>query len=79
MKDKEYQTKEKVADIAAEPKVAYVTKKPIHIDPNVPFHGTHEECLDHIHEIEQGNFTPLEEANKEFEEWKKEFLASRLN
>ena len=47
-------------------------------DPNVPFHGTQEEWWEHFHRIEQGNFTPLEEANKEFEAWKEEYLAKRL-
>ena len=47
-------------------------------NPNVPFHCTQEEFMDHIHSIEDGNFTPLEQANKEFEAWEKEFLASRL-
>jgi len=47
-------------------------------NPNVPFHGTQEEWWDHFHQIEQGEFTSLEEANKEFEEWKKEYLANRL-
>jgi hypothetical protein len=32
----------------------------------------------HFHRIEEGKFTPLEEADREFEIWKKEFLASRL-
>jgi hypothetical protein len=48
-------------------------------NPNVPFVGTQEEWWEHFHEIESGNFTPLEVANKEFETWKKEYLASRLN
>ena len=47
-------------------------------NPNVPFHGTQEEWWEHFHTIEKGKFTPLEEANKEFEEWRKEFLAKRL-
>jgi hypothetical protein len=47
-------------------------------NPNVPFHGTQEEWWEHFHQIEAGNFTPLEEANKEFEAWKKEYLANRL-
>jgi len=47
-------------------------------NPNVPFHGTQEEWWAHFHRIEKGNFTPLEEANREFEAWKKEYLASRL-
>ena len=48
-------------------------------NPNVPFIGTQEEWWEHFHQIEQGNFTPLEKANKEFELWKKEYLANRLN
>jgi hypothetical protein len=47
-------------------------------DPNVPFHGTQEEWWDHFHRIEEGHFTPLEEANEEFKAWKKEYLAKRL-
>ena len=47
-------------------------------NPNVPFHGTQEEWWEHFHRIEEGNFTPLEEANREFEIWKKNYLASRL-
>ena len=48
-------------------------------NPNVPFTCTQEEFWEHIHEIERGNFTPLEEANKEFDAWKREYLAKRLN
>ena len=46
-------------------------------NPNVPFHCTQEEFLEHIRQIEAGNFTPWEEAEKEFELWKKEYLANR--
>jgi len=48
-------------------------------NPNVPFTCTQEEFWEHIHQIEQGNFTPLEEANKEFDAWKQEYLANRLS
>jgi len=47
-------------------------------NPNVPFHGTQEEWWEHFHRIEREDFTPLEEANREFEQWKKKFLANRL-
>ncbi|MCL2739544.1 MAG: hypothetical protein FWE30_08885 [Bacteroidales bacterium] len=47
-------------------------------NPNVPFHGTQEEWWEHFRRIEEGNFTPLKEANREFDVWKKEYLASRL-
>ena len=47
-------------------------------NPNVPFHCTQEEFLERIHSIEAGEFTPWEEAEKEFEAWKKEYLASRM-
>ena len=63
-----------------EPAVAYRTKASSSDkwNPNVPFHCTQEEFLEHIHRIEAGEFTPLEEAEKEFEAWEKEFLARRL-
>ena len=63
-----------------EPAVAYRTKTSVadKWNPNMPFHCTQEEFMEHIHRIEAGNFTPLEQANKEFETWKKEFLANRL-
>jgi len=46
-------------------------------NPNVPFIGTQEEWWEHFHQIEKGEFTPLKEANKEFEAWKKKYLANR--
>ena len=48
------------------------------INPNVPLCVTQEEFREHIHRMEAGNFTPLEEANREFETWKKEYLINRL-
>ena len=57
-----------------EPEVSVSNK----INPNFPFEVTQEEFIAHIRRIERGNFTPWEEAKKEFEAWKKEFLASRL-
>ena len=48
-------------------------------NPNVPFHGTQEEWWEHFHLIEKGNFTPLDEANREFEIWKRKYLAKQLN
>ena len=47
-------------------------------NPNVPIHCTQEEFAEYIHNIERGNFTPLKEAKKELEAWKKEYLANRL-
>ena len=46
-------------------------------NPNVPFHGTQEEWWEHIRRIEAGNFTPWDEAKKEFNAWKTQFLANR--
>ena len=67
-----------------EPAVAY-SNTPLVADkwnPNVPFHCTQEEFLEHIRSIEQsierGEFMTAEESNKEFEQWKKNFLASRI-
>ena len=80
MTNKPYQ---KIGDepmMVCEPAVAYRTKASNYDrwNPNVPIHCTQEEFLDYIHEIEAGKFTSWEEAEKEFEAWEKEFLASRL-
>jgi len=47
-------------------------------NPNVPFHCTEEEFLEHIHRIEQGEFMSWDEHQKKFNEWKQKLLASRL-
>ena len=83
MPKKTYKTSEKAPAIAKEPAVAYEIKNSKisssnSWNPNVPFIGTQEEWWEHFHRIEEGNFTSLEEANREFDVWKKEFLASRL-
>jgi len=38
--------------------------------PNRPFSGTREEWFQYFREIEEGEFSSLDEANKEFEQWK---------
>jgi len=47
-------------------------------NPNVPFHGTQEEWWEHFHRIEEGEFMTLDEYQKRFAAWKKDFLASRM-
>ena len=47
-------------------------------NPNFPVEVTEEEFMAHIRRIEAGPFFTIEEADKELEEWKKEYLASRL-
>jgi len=83
MKNKPYKTPENTQATVEEPAVAYQrnvveTSSSGNWNPNVAFHGTQEEWWEHFHRIEEGNFTPLEEANREFEAWKKEYLANRL-
>ena len=56
-----------------EPKVSVSDK----FNPNFPSEVTQEEFMAHIRCIERGNFTPWEEADKEFEEWRKEYHAKR--
>ena len=46
-------------------------------NPNFPSVVTQAEFMAHIRRIERGNFTPWEEAEKEFEEWRKEYHAKR--
>ena len=85
MPSKSYKTPKKTPLTANEPVMAYqlqpATSKVLPStkwNPNVPFHGTQDEWWDHFHRIEEGEFTSLEEADKEFEAWKKEYLASKL-
>jgi len=83
MSRKTYKTPENAPMTADEPAVVYRAKNSKTSssnawNPNVPFHGTQEEWWEHFHRIEEGHFTSLEEANREFDAWKKEYLASRL-
>lgn len=80
---KQYKTKNNVPMVVSEPAVAYRPKankvdSATNWNPNVPFYGTQEEWWEHFHRIEEEEFTPLEEANREFETWKKESLASKF-
>ena len=43
-------------------------------NPNVPFHCTQEEFLEHIHSIEQGEFISLEEHQRRLDTWWKNRL-----
>lgn len=47
-------------------------------NPNVPLQVSQEEFWKHIHEIEQGMFTSLDEGFQKFEQWKAALLKSRL-
>ena len=79
MKDKKYLRDKKDSKIN-EPEAVYKTSSPT-VDkwnPNKPFHGTQEEWWEHFREIEKGEFSSLEEANKEFEAWKESYLQSQL-
>lgn len=85
MFNKSYQIPENTPMTIGEPAIAYrrqavsaETLSSNEWNPNVPFRGTQEEWRKHFHRIEEGEFTSLEEANKEFELWKKEYLANRL-
>ena len=85
MPRKSYKTPKNAPMTVSEPATAYLrqpaTSKTLPStgwNPNVPFHGTQEEWWDHFHRIEEGEFMSIEEADKEFEEWKKEYLASRI-
>ena len=47
-------------------------------NPNVPFYGTQEEWWEHFHQIEEGEFMTIEEADRKFEAWKKDYLANLM-
>jgi hypothetical protein len=79
MSSKTFQSPDNTKKVVSETAVAYQKKNTSNKwNPNVPFHGMQEEWWEHFHRIEKSRFTPLEEANKEFEDWKKEYLANRL-
>ncbi|MCL2414622.1 MAG: hypothetical protein FWC94_05140 [Bacteroidales bacterium] len=83
MPKKPYKFTEDTPMTVDEPALAYEVAPPKvstskKFNPNVPFHCTQEEFLEHIRSIEQGNFTPWEEAKKELEAWRKERLARYL-
>jgi hypothetical protein len=83
MSNKPYPIEDNASTTVSEPAVAYRsvsvdTASSDAWDPNVPFYGTQEEWWDHFHRIEEEEFYTPEEANKEFEEWKKKLLASRM-
>jgi hypothetical protein len=80
MSNKPYKITETESEpmIVKEPAVAYrqMTDSMFSSDgwkPNIPFHGTQEDWWEHFHQIEEEDFTPLEEANREFEAWEKEY------
>jgi len=85
MSEKSYKIPKNTPKTVNEPVTAYQRRQATadnassdNWNPNVPFHGTQEEWWDHFHRIEEGHFTPWETAKKEFDTWKKEFLANHL-
>jgi len=83
MPSKPYKIHEVTPMTVAEPAVAYSTATYETLssnswNPNVPFHGTQEEWWEHFHRIEEGEFMTIEEFDRKFEIWKKNFLASKL-
>jgi len=79
MLQKIYKNQGNVAVGVEEPAVTFKKTASNRWNPNVPFTCTQEEFWEHIHKIERGKFTPLDEANKEFDVWKQEYLANRLS
>jgi hypothetical protein len=84
MPNEPYKIKDNAPMSVGEPEVAYQSANAKTLssgdnwNPNIPFHGTQEEWWEHFHRIEEGHFTPLEEHEKQFDAWKKEYLASRM-
>jgi hypothetical protein len=78
-----YETEDNNLPVVGEPAAVYrhsnaETSPANGWNPNVPFCGTQEEWWSHFHRIEEGHFVSLEEHEKQFEAWKKEYLANRL-
>ena len=75
MQIKTYKITEEAPMTVSEPAVAYSRDAARHVstsekwNPNVPFHYTQEEFLEHIHCIEQGEFFPVEEVHQRVSKW----------
>ena len=81
MSKKSYKQSEKASQVLGEPAVAYRRRESTNAvdwNPNVPIHATQEEWWEHIHEIERGHFMTLEEFDRRFEAWRKQYHASKL-
>ena len=78
MQNKIYNIPSNVSETVNELEVAEVSSAN-EWNPNVPFHGTQEEWWEHFHEIEQGEFMTWEEHKKQFDAWKKNYLASLIS
>ena len=77
MKNKPYTFDELDSVCVKEPAVAY--QRTIVRDPNVPFSGTQEDWWEHFMQIEKGQFYSLEQANRKFDIWRKDYLAKKLS
>ena len=76
-------THESAPKTIGEPAVAYRITTPnlkpsAEWNPNAPFHGTQEEWREHFHRIEEGEFMTIEEADRRFDTWKKQYLANLM-
>ena len=76
-KNKPYTVDEPDSVCVEEPAVAYQLTTAW--DPNVPFSGTQEDWWEHFMQIEKGQFYSLEQANRKFDVWKKDYLAKKLS
>ena len=85
MPNKSYKAAKNKSMTVSEPAITY-QRRPATTDisssdkwnPNVPFHVTQEEWMEHIRQIEEGPFQPWEEVKKEIDIWMKEYLVSQL-
>ena len=85
MPTKPYEIPEAEPVLVCEPAVAYLRRDAARHayttgrrGPNAMFIGTQDEFIEHIHRIEQGEFMTIEEADKQFEEWRIAYLANRI-
>ena len=80
MSKKLYEMPEETPMTVNEPALVYSAKPSVSgkWNPNVPFHATQEEWLEHIRRIEKGNFMTLDEFDLKFETWRTEYLANKL-
>lgn len=61
-------------DTTREPLATYQAPSRVAKNPNNLLVKTEQEFKEYFENIEQGNFLNLDEANEQFEEWKKNYL-----
>lgn len=65
-------------DVVRDNTAEYISKNELEKVSIDPISKTQEEWFQYFNEIEEGEFTPLEKANQNFEQWKTKHIKNQL-